>query len=119
MFSPDNAALVNGWGLVIGIAGLILSLLGFGFTIQQLVRTSKATEAVKGAVSNLRNRMAAFDYASECLRAGKSLQHTVQLLRLRQWADAAAALVEVQGTLHRVSIRDEGRPEGRALAGDT
>jgi hypothetical protein len=104
------------WSLIANIAGLALSGAGFWFTIQQLVRTAKATEAVKAAVGGLKNRMAVFDYVSECMHAGRSLQHTTQLLRLKQWADAASTLSDVQLVLNRVAASHEGTQEVRNFA---
>ncbi len=101
------------WSLASNITGLILSLGGFGFTIQQLMRTAKATEAVRVTVSSLKNRMATFDYVTECMHAGKSLQHTSQLLRLRQWQDAAGILLDVQVALNRVAISLEGHVDAK------
>jgi hypothetical protein len=112
-------ALQINWELALGVAGLIISLIGFPITIAQLLRTTRATEAVNVAVSGLKNRMSAFDHASECLRAGKSLEHSVRLLQLRQWQDAAATLSEVQSALHRLSVSSEGQEEARRFAGET
>lgn len=105
------------WGLTASIGGLALSGLGFGVTINQLARTARATEAVKKAVSNLRNRISTFDYVAECMNAGRSLQHATQLLRLRQWQDAAATLLDAQATLNRVASSLEGNPEVKSSAG--
>ena len=104
------------WGLTVGGLGTAISAAGFAFTIQQLHRTAKATEAVRNAVSQLKNRMSTFDYASECVRAVKSLQHASRLLRLKQWQDAATTLLDAQVTLHRISVSNEGKDASRLAA---
>jgi hypothetical protein len=111
-----SASLIVDWSLATNLLGLALSIAGFGFTIQQLIRTARATEAVKLTVSSLKNRMATFDYVTECMHAGRSLQHTSQLLRLRQWQDAAGILLDVQAALNRVAISVEGNMTAKTAA---
>jgi hypothetical protein len=119
MFSAANSGLVGGWSLIAGLVGLVVSVLGFYVTIKQLRRTSRATEAVNTAIGNLKNRMAAFDYATECVRASKSLEHATQLLRGRNWEEAATRLLESQSTLNRVALANEGSVEARTFAKET
>ncbi|HEX8580283.1 MAG TPA: hypothetical protein VF655_11920 [Allosphingosinicella sp.] len=119
MFDTANAHLVGAWGLILGMVGLVVSLLGFWVTIAQLRRTRKATEAVNAAISSLRNRMGAFDFASECVRGSKSLEHAIHLLRAKQWDEAAGKLLESQGILNRIGISDEGDESARNSSRDT
>ena len=60
--------------------------------------------------------MATFDYVTECMHAGRSLQHTSQLLRLRQWQDASGILLDVQAALNRVAISVEGNAAAKTAA---
>lgn len=115
--SGKGLALAIDWGLTTSIVGSLISTVGFVFTVQQLRRTAKATEAAKTAIGQLRNRMTAFDYASECVRAGKSLEHASRLLRLHQWQDASVTLLDTQLLLHRISQSKDGRPDARQSAG--
>jgi hypothetical protein len=119
MFEAQHAVLVGAWGLILSAVGLLVSLGGFWVTIAQLRRTKRATEAVEGEVRLLKNRMATFDYASECVRAAKSLEHAIQLLRSKNWEDAAIRLLEGQGILNRIAMSQEGSSESRDLARDT
>lgn len=119
MFDWSNADVIARWGFGLTILGVVISLGGFWVTIAQLLRTSRATEAVEAEVSLLKNRMAAFDYASECVRASKSLEHATHLLRGRNWGDAAARLLEAQGVLNRVSTSTEGTADSRGFAKQT
>ena len=98
------------FSFAISSVGTAISAAGFGFTIQQLRRTAKATEAVKANVSQLKNRMVAFDYASECVRASKTLQYASQLVKLRKWPEAASMILDGQSILHRL-LANSGQKE--------
>jgi hypothetical protein len=63
--------------------------------------------------------MGAFDFASECVRGSKSLEHAIHLLRAKQWDEAAGRLLESQGILNRIGISEEGDTSARASARDT
>ncbi|WP_344711290.1 hypothetical protein [Sphingomonas humi] len=118
-FYKLNSQAAGANGLVLGIWGLLVSIVGFVITLWQIQKTANATQAVSIALSRLRNRMGTFDYASECMRANRGLQHSCQLLRLKQWNDAAASLFDAQIVLHRLSVSQHGDASARTSAGST
>lgn len=46
------------WGETVGVAGLVVTVVGFAITIWQLVRTARASEATQQAVERTERRMA-------------------------------------------------------------
>lgn len=100
-------------GFAISLTGTLLSAAGFLFTFWQLKKTSNATEAAKNAIESLRNRITTFDYATECAKCRKSLEHSIGLIKLKQWPDIANSLVEAQISLHRISISPQCTEENK------
>lgn len=90
-------------GFLIGLTGTLLSAAGFFFTFQQLRKTANATTAVNAAIDSLRHRISSYDHISECTLARKSLEHSISLIKLREWPVAVISLSEAQSSLHRVS----------------
>lgn len=80
-FTPANEQLVVGWGFWLAIAGLILTVLGFGLTLMQVTRAKSASEAASDEVERIRESLIRYDAALEVARATYALDSARRHLR--------------------------------------
>ena len=115
MFSADNAGLVGGISLLVGVAAFVLTIAGFWITIVQLLKTKDAAEASSVAITSLKNRMRIFDSSVESSRVIKYLEAAILYLKNKSWGVAAISLWEGQTVLRRVLEDMEQDSNYRAL----
>lgn len=115
-----TSRLFGGLSFVIGGLGLIVSVVGFWYTIVQLKRTRTSTEAVQAAVGNLKVRVDIIDISFETQRAIKLLETTLVHLQHESWVNASSSLWEAQNATYRLRDRfqksnDEGQVVKNAI----
>lgn len=103
------------FGFSLSVTGTLLSALGFWATWKQVRETKTATEQSNIEIASLRNRLSTFDFATECTRARKSLEHSVSLLNLHQWKEAFLMLSDSQAALHRIGSNPRCTNDHRAI----
>ena len=103
VMDPANAVRVSAWGFLVGIAGTILTILGFGLTGWQLWRTANATTAAARAVANIKSRVAIYDAFFEVSRAVSALRETDRHLKRHSWSDAIESYGDARHALVRLT----------------
>jgi hypothetical protein len=102
---PQSA--VNVVSFIFGGAGLVVSVLGFGFTIWQLRRTQKATGAATEALDKARREFSSLDVLAELHAAKSNAEGTREHLLGKRWIAAAAGYDRVRDRLMRIIAAPE------------
>lgn len=68
IFEPSNSAAVGAWGLILGILGIVLTLIGFGISIVQIMKAKSAAESAADAVGDVQVRVSRYDAAVDLAR---------------------------------------------------
>lgn len=95
--------MVGGVGLILTIMGLVISALGFWFTIYQVKKTRDAAEAAKAKADELKNQAGVFDVSVEVSRATNSLRQVLAFIRSKNIQLTLSPLEDAQGYLNRIS----------------
>lgn len=82
---PENSALLNGLGFIVGLLGLLLSLVGFWVAWKQLRAIRTETEASNAAIKSVQVKVAAFDTAQECQTASVLIRGIRDHLGSENW----------------------------------
>lgn len=88
-FRAQNTLHVQGWGFWLAIIGLMLTLIGFGITWAQLIKTQKAADAVRLEVKRIEVSVQSYDAAHHVSKAASALDATKRHLRNCAWSDVA------------------------------
>ncbi|WP_147276211.1 hypothetical protein [Sphingomonas aracearum] len=102
VFDPNNSYLVGGWGLILTIVGLVISVLGFVITLWQIRRTKSATDSVSIALESFKTRLKHSDASVEAARVIKYFEKSIIYMRNHDWISASDSLWEGQSLLHRL-----------------
>ncbi len=92
LFDPSKSAEVGGWGLV-------LTIVGFGFTAFQLLRTHGAVRASERATAALRERLAAAGTAHHVNSLQPLVRAAKRELDLKLWKVAVDELHAIRNVL--------------------
>lgn len=85
-----------------GGIGLVVSALGFGFTIWQLRRTEKATDAATNALERARKEFATLDVLAELHAVRSSAEATREHMLGGRWPAVSAGYDRVREKLMRI-----------------
>lgn len=88
-FDPKHAVDVDGWSFWIGVIGLVISLVGFGFTIWQLRQTKSLAQAAKDESERIQTALKQYDAAQEASRASYALSAAMKHFRNGAWTDGS------------------------------
>lgn len=91
---PSSTLAVQGWSFWLAIIGLVLTLAGFGITWAQLIKTRKASEAVRLEIARIQLSVQSYDAAHHVSRAASALEATKRHLRNGAWSDVADSYEE-------------------------
>lgn len=69
----------------VGAVGLLITLVGFGVTIVQVMRARKASILAANAVESVRNRLAEFDTVANLSSAIETMEQIKRFQRLEAW----------------------------------
>jgi hypothetical protein len=94
---------VAGWGYWFGLLGLVVSIVGFGFTIYQLMLTRSAAQAAVIASEQAKKRVASYDMIFELSRASSALEATHGHIRRGDWPEVLQGYSEARLALVRIS----------------
>jgi hypothetical protein len=103
LFDAANSGIVGGLSLILTVCGLLLSLVGFIYTIKQVKRTLTAAEAAKLKADELRNQVGVFDLSLEISRANNSLKQVLAFVRSKNLQLTLTPLEDAQAHLNRIS----------------
>lgn len=98
-FQHNNADSVAGWGFWFGSSGLLMTLIGFGVTWAQLIRTKHATKAVAEEMERIRASLITYDAVQEASKAMYALSVAKRHLKSMQWESTADAYEDFRRAL--------------------
>lgn len=104
IFDPQSSSIVGAWSLIVSIAGLILSLVGFGFTIWQLYKTQNSAKAASQAVQDLTKRTSLYDIVLELERSLTAVESANRSCRNETWSDVYGYCETARGSIHNAII---------------
>lgn len=99
-FEASATLLVQGWGFWLAIIGTVISIVGFGITISQLIRTKRATEAVSEEVRKIQFAFSRYNAVIETSRAETSLDAARKHIKANEWDQAEVALEVFSKSIH-------------------
>ena len=112
LFDPANALYVSAWSLIVGVISGAITLLGFGFTILQLLKAQGKAEAVSLALEDLKKQNRIYDTLRELERALTALESANRSCRKEAWNDLYDYCSVARTSVHNVMIaRDAGSTE--------
>lgn len=104
-------AIKESLSFVLGVWGVIVTLVGLGFAIWQLKRSSSASKAAEDAVKRLRNDFSAIDFISEIYRCKQEIKFALAKLNSSDWHSAGLHIEPVRETIWRI-VATSGRISG-------
>jgi hypothetical protein len=84
---PENAALLNWIGFLVGGLGLAIALFGLRLALKQLKAIKTETEASKAAIESVQLKVASFDTAQECQVARGMISAIRSSLAADDWTE--------------------------------
>lgn len=105
IFEPSNSAAVGAWGLILGILGIVLTLIGFGISIVQIMKAKSAAESAADAVGDVQVRVSRYDAAVDLAEAKASLQNARHYANLDAWPQFVASYEIASEALGRVALQ--------------
>jgi hypothetical protein len=93
---------VGSIGLILGVWGLIFSIVGFAITWRQISQTQKSAEAVASAMQKIKRDYGTFDIVSEARSAFGFCEATLAHMEGERWAQAASTYNETSKSLFRI-----------------
>lgn len=103
-----DSSLVSNIGFVLTAVGLGVSVLGFGFTIQQLQKTQTAASAASNAIARLRKDFGSIDLISELGAAKAAADEALEALQSRKWPNALLGFRRLHQSLSKIIAIDRG-----------
>jgi hypothetical protein len=103
-FDPNNAVAVSGWGFWFGLLGLVLTLVGFLFTLIQLKATRTAAESAERESRRIKSLIANYDAAQDVSRAQYALKATRNHFSNKAWAHGSETYEDVRMAI--LAVRD-------------
>jgi hypothetical protein len=94
--SPDFYTLGGFW---LGALGTVISSVGFGVTIRQLIRTKKAAEAASAAVLQIKMQLYTFGAGVELSKAIETAKQAQRHLRHKAWDSAVDAYANLNESI--------------------
>lgn len=73
IFDPANFAAVGAYGLILGGLGVLIGVLGFGFTIYQVLKIKGSAAAAIEATERLKSLLVRFEVVEECAKGETEL----------------------------------------------
>lgn len=105
LFDPENAATVGGWGLMLGIIGIGLTLLGFIISIGQIRQAKSSADAAADAVNTVQVRVSRYDAAVDLAEAKASFQNARHYADLDAWPQFVTCYEIASEALGRVALQ--------------
>jgi hypothetical protein len=105
IFDPTNSAAVGAWGLILGIIGILLTLVGFAVSIVQIRQAKSAAEAAAEAAGRVQVRVSRYDAAVDLAEAKTSLQNARHYANLDAWPQFVASYEIASEALGRVALQ--------------
>jgi hypothetical protein len=105
LFDPENAAAVGGWGLILGVAGIGLTLIGFIISILQIRQAKSAAQSAADAVNTVQVRVSRYDAAVDLAEAKASLQNARHYANLDAWPQFVTCYEIASEALGRVALQ--------------
>lgn len=116
LFESAKGGAVMDASFWISLIGTLITTIGFLITVVQIRRTATIAKAAENAASNLKIKLSAYDFLSDCAKAAKSLEHANRFLKLKLWSDAADVLSDAQILLNRISTSDRVSEKGKSAS---
>jgi hypothetical protein len=85
LLHPEHNALITWIGFAIGVTGTLLGLAGIALTLWQLRAIKSETEAASRAINSVQVKVASFDAAQECTKAGELVRIIRASLKDQDW----------------------------------
>lgn len=98
-----QSATLNSVGFALTLTGVIVSLLGFRFTIDQIRKTATATQAASEAVNKLQRNIQNLDALPDIDAALSSSSETQNNLRSKRWTKSRASIGSVRDRLNKIN----------------
>ncbi|WP_132740355.1 hypothetical protein [Sphingomonas sp. PP-F2F-A104-K0414] len=105
LFDPGNAAAVGAWGLILGILGIVLTLVGFIISIRQIRQAKSVAQSAADAVSAVQIRVSRYDAAVDLAEAKSSLQNARHYANLDAWPQFVTCYEITSEALGRVALQ--------------
>lgn len=88
--------MVGGIGLIVGLVGILLTVVAFGITIWQLIQTRSASDQVKQAVEALKTRVTTYDVVTELAKATAALKESQRHVANSSWVHVIESITEAR-----------------------
>lgn len=112
----------DAWGLLLGVYGLIGTIVGFYIALRQIYNAQLASEAAKRASEEAKARFAAYDVISDLARAGSALKESQRHALSNNWTHVIESVSEARVSIVRLaelpsSLDQSGRDALTAMSG--
>jgi len=108
LIDPKNNAVITAFALVLGVAGLAVTLAGFGIGWLKLRRIESATNAAKNAVESFKLRLSQYDAVNDATEARYALASIRRHISNGGWKDVAETYDQVRvSTMRLISALKE------------
>jgi len=90
------------WGILLAIWGLALAVVGFAVTWLQLLRTKRASDAVKGALVSIKKDYSSFSVTTELRSLQAAIEAASTALNSSHWPEASAAFERIRSATVKI-----------------
>lgn len=103
VFRPENSVAVGGWGLIVAVVGLALSMTGFGLGAWQILKTRSAAEAARDAAKSAKSQLRIYDIIFELSEIAAELREAIDHIQSASWDSAVRSVFGAHKSVVRVS----------------
>lgn len=112
VFQPEFSSTIGGYSFLIGVASLIITILGFAVTLWQLSQAKTKARVVAEAVINLKRTLEHYDSTTQIERAISALENATRLSRTNNWNSTRDQCDRARESLHKAMLGDIN-PDGK------